>query len=140
MKEKIVSHEISKLSYKLGCLNLDCYSCLVFDTNQNKEIEVFYNDVEPIHKNFKFLGLLPTQSLLQKWIRENFLIFIEIQTDLTNEPKFYPMACRFHKDGEYYNGVENNIINKNGFLYYSYEEALDVALLEVLNYLNKNQS
>lgn len=78
----------------------------------------------------------PTQSLLQKWLREVHQIYIQIETDQTTYPKFCYSISRFI-------GNPNNLSEKewywdklpyseNWSLHRKYEEALEEGLQEAL--------
>ncbi len=74
----------------------------------------------------KFISA-PTQSLLQKWLRDIHNIHIEILLE-ENSPynKFY---YRIMKLGQYFTLSHNGVYNK------SYEEILEIALFEALEYV-----
>lgn len=78
----------------------------------------------------------PTQSLLQKWLREVHQIYVQIETDQTTYPKFCYSISRFI-------GNPNNLsekewywdklpYNENWSLHREYEEALEEGLQEAL--------
>ena len=77
----------------------------------------------------------PTQSLLARWLRENYGLFIEITIDFMrlitedNPTKYYPMY--------YYKiiNLKNSSYVNNRHEYYSYEEAMEDGLQEALKLL-----
>jgi hypothetical protein len=69
----------------------------------------------------------PTQSLLQKWLREEHNIFVQVLLDQTTEPKFAVEIFEYSHFGNY---KENKI--EPWYLYKIYEEALEVGLKEGL--------
>lgn len=83
----------------------------------------------------------PTQVQLKTWLREKHQIFIEVPTDCTTEPKFCfqinvfkgnPRDLAEREWGWYFHKHEP------WYLYYSYEEALEDALLEGLSLIGKD--
>lgn len=87
--------------------------------------------------------IAPTQSTLQKWLREVHNVFITISTDCTSYPKFCYSIDRFI-------GNPNNLAErewywdsfsiKEWYLYKSYEEALEYALEEAMALLTKDKN
>jgi len=82
-----------------------------------------------------------TQSLLQKWLREKYNIFVQVEVDQTLEPKFVYVVIRYlkDKDGEwvksahtdFYGGRESSYSD----LFYTYEEALEAGLEYSLRFI-----
>ena len=72
----------------------------------------------------------PTQSLLQKWLREVHQLYVEVQVDQTTYPKFHFEVTRFignPKDlSEREWGWESKYHAE--YLYRTYEEALEEGL------------
>lgn len=75
------------------------------------------------------LILRPTQSQLQKWLREKYEIYIEILLDQTTYPKF---ACEITR---FLNYEFIHIEQPDWSLYRTYEEALEIALFKSLKYI-----
>lgn len=118
MKEPVVSFEIAKLAKEKG------FPTELVTTHEAYNIKgdlgsIFYsNDIFDI--------LAPTQSLLQKWLREKHNIHIEITLPVDDELKYCtPISFEFmvvYKNKDYYDGL----------FYDKYEEALEAALLKAL--------
>ena len=119
MKETLISFETAKLAKEKGFLE-PCfhYFTLNGDEKYFREDGMYFLS---IGANGRII-LRPTQSLLQKWLRENHSIFVAIKTDTSvNEIlgfevrlkswKFPPIYLDFFKD---------------------YEEALEAGLYESL--------
>lgn len=84
----------------------------------------------------------PTLFELQRWLRDEHQIYIEIRTDCTCEPKFYfeinvfkgnPRNLAEREWGWYFH---KNICEF--YLTYTYEETLDSALMEALTLVNND--
>ena len=121
MKEKIISFETAKLAKDKG-LNLKNIKIDHYDINGNIEPKI---------------GLVylqaPTQSLLQKWLREKHNIHIGIETDVTIGTT----------DAVYYSFTIINGNNKNSFdplfkkdISGNYEEGLEQVLQIALKKIN----
>ena len=70
--------------------------------------------------------LAPTQSILQKWLRDSHQIYVIAGVDQTMEPKFAFTVIKYIKDFEW----NPKILSE--FLYLTYEEALEEGLQEGL--------
>lgn len=114
MKEEIISFETAKSAKEKG-FNEVCNSC--YDINGK-----VYHGMN--HKNDLGENVFsaPTQSLLQKWIREvhNIYVNIEYWNAISNNHKYKI---------NYFREINNTIF---GNFYKSYEEALEKGLQEAL--------
>lgn len=108
-----------------------------------KERDIIYNG-KPYNFNSKEeqklwstkLTSAPTQSELQKWLREKHKIHIIIEPAGKNFDLFIGYCCKTQQDVIEY---EMEIINtkyEDIKMYPSYEEALEELLLEALNKIN----
>lgn len=70
--------------------------------------------------------VVPTQTTMESWLRDRN-IFIEVQLDQTSAPKFATEIYKYSHFGNY-----DKVIQKDWSLYRTYEEALEVGLLEGL--------
>lgn len=137
MEDQLVSFELAELANSKGFRltknsNPEYYGD---DINYDLFTEYWYNDKKELEsiaypgdeglsdyvskENCHSLILAPTQSLLQKWIRENYKIQILIQHHYL-----------VHDEIKYSYQI-NDI--KNRTAYNTYEEALEAALFEALN-------
>ena len=142
MKEILINLETAKLSKKEGfdyptlfyhITNKGKYMCddkikgysgsSIPETNWNQERKA------PYIEDMVFYSA-PTQSLLQKWLREVRNIFVEILMDKTTTPKFAVEIWEYSHFGNY-----KQIIQKKWYLYRTYEEALESGLQEALEEL-----
>ena len=138
LKEKLISYETAKLAKEKGFKN----ACDWFVNKDNEYIfmpdfmypnnsEFTYdpeNDPEVIEweEMMKTLFLAPTQSLLQRWLRENY--------------KFNPCIIRVFKNDEFHHWVGFHTLISMDNMYLvsqqkecaTYEEALEESLLEAL--------
>lgn len=120
MEDQIVSFETAKLAKKKGFNYAECfywyrtYSDYCFDDNI-RSLEIGKHSIQT--KNYY---LAPTQSLLQKWLREKHSIHVNcMYLNRKNINGFFYGIIEFPE-------AENNII------YQSYEEALEKGLEESL--------
>lgn len=138
--DKLISDETAKLAMIKG-YDIYCPECFV-EGNESKIIHDEWTGL--IADGFKFLYYRPTQTSLQKWLREkNIIIFIEQHI---NAEKFMLNSMepeKFKDDGIYY---KFNIRNEKGFkldkiqiLSDSYEEALETGLEIALKQINKEK-
>jgi len=83
-----------------------------------------------------YLGEYPTQSLLQKWLREVHQIYVDIDIDQTTAPKFCYMISRFIGNpldlaaDEW--GWHNYLNGADWGLHRKWEDALEEGLFEAL--------
>jgi len=75
---------------------------------------------------------IPTQSLLQKWLREKHQIIVLASLDQTSYPKYCPEIFKYKDFGNY-----QEVTIKDFALYKTYEEALEAGLLSALNLIQK---
>ena len=111
MKQQIITFETAKLDKEKG-LEQDIYSYPKYSNENSLE-----------YSNYKDGILAPTQSQLQKWLREVYNIYIDIESCLLGlkniEYKFY--IYDVHKYSR-----------KKSIIYKTYEDALEIALQEAL--------
>jgi hypothetical protein len=111
MKEEIISFETAKLAKEMG-INLNDIGIDGYDKDGNK-CHGFYSHCIQVYP-------APTQSLLQKWLREKYNAHIIIAPGLLNKGKYYcEIEC---PNNRYFMGRNHN----------TYEEALEVGLKETL--------
>jgi hypothetical protein len=111
MKEQLVSFETAKLAREKG-FNENCY--FGFDNNVGNET---LGDLNYTNSDNLYL-MQPTQSLLQKWLRDVKGIRIIINTDYIKETYSYSIFSKLHAIKEYRS--------------YTYEEALEEGLKDAL--------
>lgn len=130
MKEKLISLKIAKLAKEKGFTVKDNYS----------EDFKYYHNVEnnylkyPLPFEYLRVGYgddipAPTQSLLQKWLREEFNIQMVIKPywdSLLNKCMFSCDVIRI-KDGKVIKSLKKD----------SYEEALDQGLVNGMSLINR---
>ena len=84
-----------------------------------------YIDSNSFYKRIPFSCTIPTQAMLQKWLREEHNIHIEIL--LEEDAPYNKFYYRIMKIGKYFTLSHDDIYCK------TYEEALEAGLLEALN-------
>lgn len=79
MKDEIIKPETSKLSFEKG-FNGYVDSAYLHDTTSDEEFadEEWETIMEQNPNMFEFVGYAPTQSLLQRWLREKHLIMVNV--------------------------------------------------------------
>jgi hypothetical protein len=130
MEDKLISFETAKLAKEK---DFDWECDYYYDEDSNLVKALYYEmdiDNKSIDNDSGFytskpICTAPTQSLLQKWLREKHQFFISVKHKITGDLN-NPFV-------EYtYNG---NRGEWNGIFYPTYEEALEQALVECLNRL-----
>lgn len=120
MKEQLISFETAKLAKEKGFPHCDGVSAYDED-----------GDIVNSHtKVAKYSA--PTQSLLQKWLREEKEIYITCLPDYDDEATIFTCSIHFKRDEILGLGVK--ILRKNGTINYwaTFEEALEKGLKEAL--------
>jgi hypothetical protein len=122
MQEELVSFETAKLGKEKGFVNILCHYRYWDDSTKELTNEELFG----IPNNNESFFEAPTQSLLQKWLREVHNIDVWVnKIGSTNEKKYY------------FNVMVNNkfvnTTNSNSKTFLKYEEALEVGLQEALN-------
>ena len=130
MREQLISFKTAKLAKEKG------FSIPGENIYENEELLC---EVEFKNWNNGTLCLsAPTQSLLQKWLRDNHNIIIDVvayydEKDLpltkTNKPK--------PKGYFVWNYYDENFTEEKAIKFSDYEEALEIGLLEALNLIEK---
>lgn len=146
MRDTLISFETAKLAnekgFDEGCLyrypiqdfcNWDCDYNTSYRTGKAfKKIWGFDDEEQE-----KYIIDAPTQSLLQKWLRENYFIEIKIEPlgwDTDKHWAYRGAVYKFEKISDFYYAQEKSIglvsDNKNdGFIFRSYEEVLEKGLI-----------
>jgi hypothetical protein len=123
MKEQLISFETAKLAKEKG-FALNSYSGFVFD-KKGIELNLAFYDMEDKYAR-------PTQSLLQKWLRDIHNIQINIENyHSIKEEKPYNVYIEYmiNEHWTYKDFDEKNDYN-------TYEEALEKGLQEGLKLIN----
>ena len=133
MKEQQISFKTYKLAKEKGFSNIQSFYKNItknYVDSGGNETDERYNTVEWVTEE-----VIPTQSLLQKWLREEHQIIVTVSVDCTAEPKYV-------YDINVFKGNPRNLAEKEwGWyfhkqedwgLYYTYEDALEEGLIEAL--------
>lgn len=140
MEDQLITIETAKLAKEKGfdeyaienhysLTTGECYSATVISLNSS-----IYNQDWGVNGNCPILA--PTQSLLQRWLREKHEIIINIspyyksQKDLT---LVYFIAIWGAKSNQFSGELYNSISKKLIRAWPNYEEALEYALVVALN-------
>jgi hypothetical protein len=134
MKEQIISLETAKLAKNCGLegnsniyYTNDCDELLrgVWEVNITKDLKEYY--------------LAPTQSLLQKWLREEHNCYIEITYD------FYTTGVNFNYQVWFYSPIDIECVSDkstgmygDNAEYQTYEQALEYGLKHALKLIEQN--
>lgn len=120
MREQLVSFEVAKLLKELG-FKYECNHVYNINWKDKSPINLKWYENRNIDDPIYDYINAPTLSLVQKWLRDEMNIFINIHSYLKSS---YNITGLFKKIGNLFN---------------TYEEALEDAILTALNYL-KNES
>lgn len=144
MEDKIVGIELAKLAKELGFTE-KVFS--VYDTKDKKGIRLYTleeyigkssrNSWDECYRNFNNPSInrwvsAPTQSVLQKWLREKYGWHIEIKLH-----SILGISKNFYYEIKKINGSE--IFDCASLEFKTYEEALETGILDVLNILNQSR-
>lgn len=114
MKEQLITFEIAKLAKEKG-FDIEC-------VNRYKNNGIL-NDY-----TFGETYSAPTQSLLQKWLREEREIHVEVDAFSNSEEYYYYFGILTRKNGDWIRDGK----------YRTYEDALEQGLKEALKLINNN--
>ena len=117
MEEQLVSLEVARLLKEKGFCNGSTH----YYSNLNSKQELHKNDNGAVYINGMELDFIeaPTQSLVQKWLRDEHNFFVLVELDCIGlHPHIY-----------------NGEIDCKGDYCLSYESALEEGLLMALRYL-----
>lgn len=130
MEEKLINFETAKLAKEKRFKDIKC--------NYTYENEIlikgqeYYGSLNHYDNEYS----APTQSLLQKWLREVHNSFIEVGIHSPKNKYFTKKNLRYFVEINYYGKNFNlEMTNKEDFLktnIKSYEEALEIGLQEAL--------
>lgn len=113
MEDQLIEFETAKLAKEKG-FDWECSMTAVEDTKH------IYGTGNDNHNQYRNNVSIPTQSLLQKWLREEHGIIVLV------EDECHPEIWVFNVKSK---NVNNHYCEKS---YKTYEEALEKALLEGL--------
>ena len=116
MKETLISFETAKLAKEKG-FNMECPK---YWSNTGHAPEVIENKYNSDLSIYEFQA--PTQSLLQKWIREEHRIFLNSITGYELDTRF---QVYYEKDGITYDDLFTDMFDK-------YEDSLEEGLYQAL--------
>ena len=131
MENKIVDYKTAKIAKHKGFWLQDILDCYFYTVHSPYPRKYEYGRVEPDENTI----LAPTQSLLQKWLREKFNIivtaftdFVTWQVEIIHPDLENPFYFDFDDNGDYMN---------------SYEDALELGLqkgLEIIHLIRNEIS
>lgn len=139
MEEQLVSFQVAKLAKEKGFKEL-CFAAFhknnrndgYFESGIISQSEYFKfpkmnngDKIAVLQKDYIHTILRPTQSLLQKWLREVHGIHICVDIDINDTWYFHIYDLNSKRNSEFDLKLENN-------KYKSYEEAMEIALFEAL--------
>ena len=119
MKERLISFKTAKLAKDKG-FNIHCRTAFSKDGGMWENEDFPYN-------SFNDNIFAPTQSLLQKWLREKHSIDIQV----------------LGLSGRYYAGINNNKIHECSQYFYpeskKYEDILEIGLFKALETIDNGE-
>jgi hypothetical protein len=139
MKDQLVTFKVAKLAKEKG-FN-------IFTENVWLNALRFSEPLEGLHSNITYSGYAddviqyfrPTQTILQKWLREKFDSDITVITNWNSGIKKYRVGFSYIKDNKieiWFSKNENSIIK----LYDRYEDALEIGLEEAVKSIENCQN
>lgn len=141
MIDKVIDFETAKILYTKDFKELinGCYQN--FESNDGKKIGDFL-PMTNINNQFGELFSAPTQSLLQKWLREIHGIHIILIPTITSSWTYKTITVISKRDNEVILGIKSvsdlpPYKEVCGYDFSTYEEALEVGLLTGLSLINK---
>ena len=122
--EQYIEFETAKLLKEKG-FNEDCMFVVNLDSNGILPCSFGTKNSEIDNKN---IVTIPPQSLVMRWLREVYGLFIEIHTFYESEE--LPFACRYQiiSNNKDYESMED----ESDECFYTYEEAVEAAITECL--------
>ena len=139
MKDQLVEFEtvelLRKVTLKTGSIyQLDCDTYFDMDTKEAGEVDNHYTDFSDLSKEGIKWFKRPTQSLLQKWLREvHNLTVIPAAYDLFQTDVDQGRTRKYY----YFIHEIGNRICSLPSPFNSYEEALEAGLIQALNLLSE---
>jgi hypothetical protein len=123
--ERIVSFETAKLAKELGFPQY-IYAMKWYNKNGESSDKPFGTDIKA-----------PRQSILQKWLREQFIVDIEINvyTRPDYHSKFIDRYANVHR---VYNPIIRTGYEDHPEAFNSFEEAFERALFQALLFIKEN--
>jgi len=155
MQDELIGFEVAKLAKEKG-FNEECISgyrkkkdLMTIDRSEesyfagasrkfkNSELESYNKD---FHDDWVVIYTAPTQSLLQKWLREVHKIYIEIRNYQEYKKDNYAHTLNFTYDSNYNDDSGNKIGQIISRKYYDYYElALEAGLLDALKLIKTKE-
>ena len=129
MNEQKISFNTAKLASEKGFIDGSKY--YYFESVYGKDVQLrdyglVYNKEDG---QFEDVYEAPTQSILQKWLRDEHKIFINMKHIVFNQKFGYSIT------GKYQNGDYGVLKSYDWTKFESYEECLENALVEALNFI-----
>lgn len=141
MEDKLIEFETAKLAKEKGFDIKVYFTWLIHHAGETlwdnfEECQFGKIEEKDNHNSYLYRYSAPTQSLLQKWLREVHSIHIQIQVlgqFVDGENKFYSQVIMFG---------ENKWISKfvSSKLNYTYEQALEKGLQEALKLIQHGEN
>jgi hypothetical protein len=133
MRDQLISFDTAKLAKEKRFPQRDGDELYYF--SKSKHINT--PTIKWNHMDWIDLYIAPTQSLLQKWLREEHNCIVEISFNKKENENFlrYSMTVDYYKKD--WSGIENDDYDDydNGFD--TYEEALEAGLLSALKLIQQ---
>lgn len=149
MKDEIISFELAKKAKKIGfdiskTYQPDgCYAIIDGKPELEFRSQIAFSIVKGLLPKNTEMFIACTQSLLQKWFREKYDLFVMVETEYSFYCRIYTMTAF----GSPYKDVSfplfvgsggNRLIDKRG-TFETYEEALNAGLIEACKILKERK-
>ena len=127
MKEQLISLETAKLAKEKG-FDVPCTKHYSSNKNETGGYDIHRSRQYVTHKSLRSGGYLaPTQSLLQKWLRDKHRLYLTVDVAVYgDEGRYAAQLVGYHK-------LKFTNVLIDGFtIYNTYEEALEEGLQQAL--------
>lgn len=128
MKEQLITFDTAKLAKEKGFEILFPDNYYVYDKNHEKYILRILSGKRDV---FNGEYSAPTQSLLQKWLREEHGVMVYMNVMPLSSVIDWGYTIRYGKD------IGRLIMSEEPLLFKNYEEALEKGISEALNLIKK---
>lgn len=125
MQEQLISFETAKLAKEKGFDTIDCTGYYHINSGYTKGFAFCYSDVNTQDEE---VILAPTQSLLQRWLREVHKVHVSVDIDISDEWYFSMYDLNSKRNSEIPTVFSHHL---------AYEEALEEGFKQALLLIKK---
>lgn len=130
MTDQLISFETAKLAKEKGFKeNTNAYHNITPMGDKAEDNPIIVGSINHNYESYNTIAI-PTQSLLQKWLREVHHIHVEVGLNFND--KFHYSAVYNRNYVDLFDTIKHKRYNTN---FNTYEEALEVGLTEALKFI-----